>query len=231
MLWTAFTIGLFGSLHCVGMCGPIALAMPTGTSSPIHQLSRILLYNSGRILTYMLLGALIGSVGLGTVLAGWQSGISIGIGILLLIIVLWQVQVEYHLLRLPVLGRLHLWLHGKMGGYLKASSPRSHFSMGLINGLLPCGLVYLAILGAVTTPGPLQAMSYMALFGLGTLPLMVATVLMGRVATVPVRRLVTRLYPVFLMVLACWFILRGMQFELPAGFDFWAARQEAPMCH
>lgn len=227
---TAFTIGLFGSIHCVGMCGPIALALPYGNGSRWSLLRGALYYNLGRTLTYVLLGLVIGLVGQGLALAGWQRYYSIGLGVLLLVAAALAWQPEEWLIRQPVFGQLYLGLKRRLGNSLRGSGYRAFWQTGLLNGLLPCGLVYLAIAGALNSPGPLWSAAYMALFGLGTLPLMLLAVVGGQAAGAGIRARMRQLYPGFLILLGLLFIYRGVAFYLPADFVFEFALHGAPMC-
>ena len=77
MLWTALVLGLAGSFHCIGMCGPIAFVIPVDRSSKSRMIFQIFLYNLGRIITYSLIGVLFGLIGKGLYLAGFQQRLSI----------------------------------------------------------------------------------------------------------------------------------------------------------
>ena len=230
-IWTAFTLGLLGSLHCVGMCGPLALAMPYQAATRLGTAANVLLYNAGRILTYALLGLFIGTLGKGLFLAGWQTQFSIGIGILLLIAVVFSINIEYQLLRLPVLKALNDWVKRKLGILLRHHGPGALFGIGLLNGLLPCGLVYMAVIGAVSTGSSWSGSLYMAAFGLGTLPLLFTTAVIGQFIHVRWRTYARRLVPVALAVMAVLLIMRGIQFHIPHDFRFWETAQDVPMCH
>ena len=227
---TAFTIGLFGSLHCAGMCGPIALALPYGTGGRGTILRGALYYNFGRIITYMALGLLIGLVGQGLALAGWQRYYSIGLGVALLIVAGLAWQPEQWLARQPVFGRFYLALKRGLGRSLHHTGSRAFWQTGLLNGLLPCGLVYLAIAGALNSPGPLWSAGYMAVFGLGTLPMMLLTITAGQFAGARLRGGLRKLYPAFLLLLGLLFIYRGVAFYLPTDFVYEFALHGAPMC-
>ena len=231
MLWTAFTIGLFGSLHCVGMCGPIALALPYQGQSRWLAVWKVLLYNLGRTFTYIFLGLLIGLLGKGLFLAGMQRWLSIALGISLVIIAIFSIPVESRLLRSSLVGRFFFFIKSSLGRLLKNNSSPTFFQIGVLNGFLPCGLVYMAIVGAVTMGSTIGGATYMLLFGLGTIPLMLATAFAGQMVTIKVRNTLKRLYPVFLIALAALFIFRGLHFEIPRDMSFWEAMQEVPMCH
>ncbi len=230
-LWTAFTIGLFGSLHCVGMCGPIACALPNQGNGRSALIGNALLYNLGRTLTYSFFGAIIGVAGRGLHLAGFQQYMSIGLGVMLLVIALFSINVETNLLRLPGLNQLVFRLKSNLGRLLKGSGVNTSFFIGLLNGLLPCGLVYMAVVGALSTGGIGSGMAYMALFGLGTLPLMLATGLAGNFAGNRFRTALRKAYPFFLVFFAVLFIFRGLNFHVPGDFFFWAKMGDVPMCH
>ncbi len=230
-LWTAFTIGLVGSLHCVGMCGPIALALPYQHQSRWRAGAQVLTYNLGRVLTYTALGVLIGALGRGVFLAGLQTYFSIGIGILMLIVALFAINLESYMLRWPPLFRLNMWVKKQMAQLLRSQRRGTLFSLGLLNGLLPCGLVYVAIVGALTSESLLQSAGYMAFFGMGTVPLMLVTALAGQFINLRWRARLRKLFPVFLILFGLLFIYRGMQFNIPADFRFWENWENLPMCH
>ncbi|MEL6972162.1 MAG: sulfite exporter TauE/SafE family protein [Bacteroidota bacterium] len=195
MLYTAFTFGLLGSLHCVGMCGPLALAMPFGQRD---RLLRVLVYNAGRILTYATLGALLGLLGQGIFLVGLQSWLTLALGILLIVVGLFSVQLEFNIWTLPVLSSWHLKVKAAFGRLMGKSTYGSLFSVGLLNGLLPCGLVYLALAGALTTANWQSGISYMIVFGLGTLPLLLAVAMLGQLSGRKIQTYLRKAYPVVL---------------------------------
>lgn len=230
-LWTAFTIGLVGSLHCVGMCGPIALALPYQGELRRQAAGNVLLYNLGRVLTYSVLGAVIGLFGRGLFLAGFQQQVSIGLGIALLLIALFSINVESQLLRIPAVQRINAWVKRQLGRLLNRSGAGALFGIGLLNGLLPCGLVYVAVVGAVTTGGVLHSMAYMGLFGLGTIPLMLATAMAGQFIDLRWRQRLRKLLPVFLVGFALLFLFRGLNFDVPIELRFWQEMDNVPMCH
>jgi hypothetical protein len=208
---TAIVLGLVGSLHCAGMCGPLALALPAaGTSGP-GFLSGRLAYNLGRILTYCLLGVVFGLVGKTLVVAGVQRWVSIGLGLMLLIglfssrkLALWR----------PVTSFVE-GLKSRMGSLLRRRSFSSRLSLGLFNGLLPCGLVYVACAGAVATGGLLSGLAYMAGFGLGTVPMMLGIGLSGHLFPIALRLQLRKAIPLSVFLLASLLILRGLGLGIP----------------
>ncbi len=230
-LYTAFLLGLAGSMHCVGMCGPIAMALPYQSQSRLGTFSNILLYNSGRILTYSILGFLLGVVGQTFALAGIQTYVSIGLGILILIAALFSINLEYQLLQLPALNRLNTWVKQQLSSLLSRKKASTLFSVGMLNGLLPCGLVYMAVVGALTAPSVLEGSAYMALFGLGTLPLLAFTAFFGQFIHLKWRVYARKLIPLVLTGMAILLILRGIQFDVPNDFRFLKAASDIPMCN
>ncbi len=227
-LWTAFTIGLFGSLHCIGMCGPIALAVG-GQRSNVWVNG--LLYNLGRTVTYSLLGGIIGLLGQGLFFAGFQKSMTIAIGAALLLIAVFSINVETKLLKVNVFNRLFFNVKSGIGRWIQQQGFAGTFAVGVLNGLLPCGLVYMAVAGALSTGELLSGMAYMALFGLGTLPLMTVVSLAGNVVNLRFRIIFQKIYPAFLIFFAMLFLFRGLNFHIPGEFFFWEEMQDMPMCH
>jgi len=172
IFWTAFTIGLFGSLHCIGMCGPIALAMPLQKDSRFHLLTNSLLYNFGRAITYGFLGIFIGIIGEGIVFAGLQRVLSILTGVMLLGMVFFSINLESKIVSFPFFNQFYLRVKSLLGKSLRKNTKGTVLTIGLLNGLLPCGLVYLAMVGALSADSILGSSFYMFCFGLGTMPLM-----------------------------------------------------------
>lgn len=231
MYYTAFTIGLFGSLHCIGMCGPIALVMPLHQNSQWQLIQNSLLYNFGRAITYGILGLLLGIIGEGILFAGLQKYLSIGTGISILLIVFFSINLEKKIITLPYLDQLYLWLKSNLGRPLKGESKGSIFLTGLMNGLLPCGLVYLALASAISLGDLWSSSLFMFLFGLGTLPLMLLFILFGNQVHFKYRIVLQKLYPAFLILLAFWFIYRGIHFYLPPNFQLSTSLEFLPLCH
>jgi sulfite exporter TauE/SafE len=211
LVWTAALLGLVGSLHCAGMCGPLALALPASSSGPMRYLAGRLAYNGGRILTYCLLGILFGLLGKTLWITGLQQRASIALGIVLLLGLVFSG-------RLAALQPMSGWvtrLKGAMARYLRTRSLGGFAVLGLLNGLLPCGLVYVACAGAAATGGLLEGTAYMAVFGFGTVPMMLTISLSGRLLQGALRRSLARAVPVSVGLLAAVLILRGMGLGIP----------------
>lgn len=231
MLWTAFMIGLGGSLHCVGMCGPIALALPQQAGNQWLAAANVLIYNLGRVFTYILLGFIIGTIGKGIFIAGIQGYFSIALGILLLLVALFSINIEKKIVALYPIQRLQRWVGKNLGYLLKQNSRFGLFSIGVLNGLLPCGLVYMAIIGALTTGNIWSSGLYMGLFGAGTIPLMMATALAGQFITINWRNRIRRLFPLFLIAFAILFLVRGINFIDALDWRLWQNTGDLPACH
>jgi uncharacterized protein len=167
-MMTAFLLGLMGSLHCAGMCGPLALMTPVvGTTRTSIVASRAL-YHAGRITTYATIGVVFGVIGQSVVFAGFQRWLSFVVGILMLLILVLANPLKRQLTRIP------LSIKTLFGKLLRQRTYRSIFALGATNGLLPCGLVYMAGAASIATGNAALAAAYMVLFGLGTLPMLFA---------------------------------------------------------
>jgi len=207
-LIAAISLGLLGSLHCIGMCGPIALALPVHNKAPREKIISILLYNSGRIITYSLFGLAFGSVGQTFSFFGYQQIFSIFIGALVLLVLLFPRFLSFSKLE----SKSYKWLSSvknKMTRLFHRHGLRSFLGIGLLNGLLPCGMVYMAIAGAAATGSVLKGALFMAAFGAGTLPLMMALNYFSHTVGLKARNLLRKAVPVTVAVMALLLILRG----------------------
>ncbi len=215
MLVTAFILGLMGSFHCVGMCGPIAFLLPLDRSSSFLKYSQLFLYHIGRLATYSILGILFGLVGKGLYLFGFQQHLSIAIGIMMIVIVLLpETLLKKYTISKPIY-RLIAKVKSALGSQLKKRTPDTFFTIGFLNGFLPCGLVYMALLGAVGEANVWQGSLYMILFGVGTIPLMTTAIYLGNFLKGGVRSRIRKLIPVFVVLVGVLFILRGLGLGIP----------------
>ena len=209
-LLAAISLGFLGSFHCVGMCGPIALALPVHQQSASQKIISILSYNMGRIVTYAIFGMLFGLIGQSFALFGYRQKLSILLGSLILLSLLmpkrWMSRMAF---AKKIYGPLNR-LKNKIAVLFQQRSIRSFFSIGLLNGLLPCGLVYMGIAGAVATGTVFKGMLFMAFFGAGTLPLMFSISYSSHLFSVKARHFIHRTIPVFTAIMAILLILRGL---------------------
>ena len=210
-LLAAFSLGFLGSLHCIGMCGPIAMALPVHAKGWKFRILGIYLYNSGRILTYSILGAFLGTLGLGIKLAGYQQALSITLGILLLL-GLFLPKI------LSLNNNVFLTFNAKLKGWfalwMKQKSPQALFITGLLNGLLPCGLIYIALAGATSSGETIKGALFMAVFGLGTLPAMFGVSFISSISK-RFRRHLSHTAPLLTFVMGILLVVRGLGLGIP----------------
>jgi len=213
-LGPALLLGALSSAHCVGMCGPIALAVPSSRMSWNGRLFDALLLNGGRVLTYALLGALFGTFGRGLHMAGLQQALSIIMGVLMVLAVLVPALFRRDLFTTAALGGLGR-LRSALARNLRRTSPEGLLLTGLLNGLLPCGMVYFAVAGALVQDGPVHGALFMLAFGAGTWPALFAVRLGGGLLTGAWRSGARKAAPYVFALLGVLFILRGMGLGIP----------------
>lgn len=212
---TAIVLGLIGSFHCVGMCGPIALALPLNNTNWFTRIFGSLIYNIGRAITYALMGAVFGILGEGLQLGGFQRWISIAMGTIMILAIVF-----------PALFRgskkLDKYLYGynarlkiRFGVLFNKRTYSSLLIIGLLNGLLPCGLVYMALAGAIATGGVSSGALFMFIFGLGTLPMLLLLSLIGNVVSGSFKSKINKMIPYVIVIIGVLFILRGMNLGIP----------------
>lgn len=211
---TPIFLGLAASLHCVGMCGPLMLALPLDAAGKRHLLLQMLTYHSGRILTYAVLGVVFGLLGKGIALAGMQKGLSIGAGVFMLAMAFTAWRFEQLVTNLPGFGRFTGKVKLEIGNLLRHNGGSAAFSVGLLNGLLPCGMVYAALAGAITTGNSMEGGAFMALFGIGTLPLMLAVSVLGRSFSLSIRQKIRIAQPILLTLAGVLLLQRGLHLDL-----------------
>ena len=214
-LLAGFAFGFLGSLHCIGMCGPIVLALPVGTQGKFRYLLGSVLYSFGRAVTYSAMGGIIGLVGAGLSLAILQQNVSIIAGAAILITPLVR-----HIYRTPVpsllpFGTVLMKLQVRIASLLKESSLPPLFFLGVLNGLLPCGFVYLAITTAAVTADVMRGTMFMAGFGLGTMPAMVGFSFFPRLVSPQLRSKISRVLPAFTLLVGVLLIARGLNLGIP----------------
>jgi len=213
LIIAALIMGGIGSVHCIGMCGPLALSLPVVSNNHSSRFISTLLYNTGRVAMYALLGAIFGMIGMSFALFGFQQWLSVilGVTILVFIILPKHNSVFKHNAILLFFDKLR----GALGQLFARKNYRSVFFIGLMNGLLPCGLVYMAIAAAVSTASVLKSSLFMAAFGMGTLPVMWSIAFFGGFINMNVRRNIKRLYPYVMVLVAVMLIVRGLGLHIP----------------
>jgi sulfite exporter TauE/SafE len=215
MLYSAFFFGLISSLHCVGMCGPIAMMLPVDRNNQTKKVVQIMLYHIGRLTAYSLLGLFFGLLGKGLFLAGIQQQLSIFIGIMMIVFVVIPEKVfaQYNFSK-PIY-KVIAKVKTSLGSQFKNKSFKSLFIIGLLNGFLPCGLVYVALFGAIAMQSETLGVAYMFLYGLGTIPMMSAVVYISNVLSVPMRNKMQKVIPFVAIFIGMLFIIRGMGLGIP----------------
>lgn len=212
---SGLALGFLGSMHCIGMCGPIALALPSQSKSKLSFYSGRILYNLGRVITYTTMGLILGLIGQKINLAGYQQILSITLGAIILIIVLLPSHYKNILSSLSFVRTIIKVLQSSIGLLFRKGSQSSLFAIGVLNGFLPCGFVYVALAGAVALGNVEKSILFMALFGIGTIPAMFSASVVTNLFGQNFRMKINRTIPVFAAVLAVIFILRGLNLGIP----------------
>jgi uncharacterized protein len=219
MLWpvliAGFTLGAAGSLHCVGMCGPLSLALPVNHFSKSQKFFTLLLYQFGRVITYSLIGLVFGLAGRRIYISGYQQWFSIGLGIVVLILAALYFLRRYTI-HFSLLSRFYGAVQKLIGRILKnAGNMYSFLLMGLANGLLPCGLVYVAVAATLSFTEVFYSIGFMTMFGLGTLPAMMLVAYAGQRLKVETRELLRKAVPLFVVAMGLILIMRGLNLGIP----------------
>lgn len=211
----AISLGLLGSFHCIGMCGPIALALPVHQYSFEKKLLGILLYNAGRVVTYTIIGLLFGLLGQSFFIGGLQQALSISLGVLLLLVV---VMSQTNFANKPRFQFLYSFVNRTkylLGNLFNKKGLHNLLLIGLLNGLLPCGLVYLGIAGAIASGHYVKGAEFMFYFGLGTIPIMYAVAFFGQFITLKYRNHIRKAMPIVISTMAILLIVRGLNLGIP----------------
>jgi sulfite exporter TauE/SafE len=210
-LWTAFILGLAGSLHCAAMCGPLTLLVPVTGPRMSQKISSRLLYNAGRLFTYAILGALFGAFGRAFAIVGLQRWISVIAGVVVLLGLGFS---TFHVPMSAGLNRIVTAVKSRFSVLLRKRTLPSIASLGALNGLLPCGLVYIAATASAATANSIAGALYMVVFGLGTVPMLLMIGLGGgSVRLSPLK--VKRLMPIVAAVAGVLLIVRGLGLGIP----------------
>ncbi|NVN95527.1 MAG: sulfite exporter TauE/SafE family protein [Bacteroidetes bacterium] len=213
IIFAGFILGFVGSLHCIGMCGPIALNLPLNGNSFSERLTGGILYNLGRTFMYGIIGAIFGFIGKGFLILGIQQWVSIIMGILLIISVL--APIFFKKIRFKQFNLFTGFVRSSIQKLFNMRSYKGLFLIGMLNSLLPCGLVYVAIIGAIATGNIYYGSLYLILFGLGTLPLMLSISMIGNTITLKARNILNKLIPYVVIFIGVLFILRGLCLGIP----------------
>lgn len=232
---SAFFLGIVSNLHCVGMCGPIIMAIPFSKKENTTKIAEIIEYHLGRIFTYALLGFLIGLIGFGFKLIGYLQVLSIlsGIGI---IIYAWRKHLNSLFNRKSNGVPFFSFFSSKMSFLFKKEIPFKLFLFGVLNGLLPCGMVYTGLITAVSTGSPIYSAYTLFFFGLGTLPGLILFSFYSDKITHVLKRRINKLLPILITIIGLLILIRGLNIKIPylsSSFDFNEETKEIKLeeCH
>ena len=202
LLIAAISLGLVSSFHCLGMCGPIAFILPVGKRSKLGKIMGLLAYNFGRIITYTFLGMLIGLFGEGLRFAGVSQTISIVLGVGLLLYVLLSKKFIKLNFYQRYFFKFNNVIKAKLSGMLKKQSNGALFITGLLNGLIPCGVVFIALQAALLQSSLANSMLFMLVFGLGTIPMMFSISYLSNSFSSVLKLKINKVMPVLTIVVA-----------------------------
>lgn len=213
MEYTAlFLIGLTGSLHCLGMCGPIVLALPSQDKSPSVLFLNRILYNSGRILSYALIGFMIGFIGSKLNVIKFQDYVSIIAGAAIILFTIIPANIKN---KTFFNYKYFQPINNGIRKLFKQNTRYSFLFIGVLNGFLPCGLIYVAAAAAFASASIYKGALLMAIFGLGTFPLMLLASVAAKYISKDLRSRFNKLVPVLAIVVGVIFILRGLNLGIP----------------
>lgn len=212
-----FLLGFLGSFHCAAMCGPIAISLPSSNKSKLNFLLERFSYNIGRVITYSLFGMIFGFFGERIFMAGFQQLISVIIGIVILFYLVKPLlkKNSSNLLNIQNSGSSFSFFKNIFAKFYSKNSKLSLFGIGILNGFLPCGFVYIALSGAVAMRSPMNGALFMMFFGIGTLPLMLGISMSKSFVSLQLRRKINKLSPAIALIFALIFIIRGLNLGIP----------------
>lgn len=215
MLYSALLFGLISSFHCIGMCGPIALMLPVDRSNEAKKVTQIITYHIGKLTAYGLLGLIFGLLGRSFYLAGMQQQLSIIVGVLMILVALIPEKVFAKYNFSKPLYRIITKVKSSLGQQFKNKSYKSLFTIGLLNGFLPCGMVYVALFGAIAMQRVSLSVLYMILFGIGTIPMLTIVVYVSNLMSFSFRGIMQKAIPLVAVLIGMLFIIRGLGLDIP----------------
>jgi len=201
----AVAMGFFSGGHCLGMCGPLVLALPVAENKFSLSLLWRVLYNLGRIVTYILMGTIVGILGVGFTLGSAQATVARAAGGLLVAVALVQL---IPFLNVAWFSKAHAKLTQSFSRLWQSRSPQRFFLLGMLNGFLPCGMVAAALMVAFSATNVIESATFMAFFGLGTLPLMLAASVFGIYLSAKVRKAIAIIGPLYAIAVGILLLLR-----------------------
>lgn len=209
LLISSFLLGIGGSLHCLGMCGPLALSIPFGTTGNSKKL-RLLAYYFSKAIAYGVMGAVFGLFGKGLIMMHWQQVLSIVAGSF---IILWVV---FPILKPGQGSFLFQKQYSILYNKLQYQPRLRYYSLlGFLNGFLPCGLVYTALAAATVSGSATGGFLAMFLFGMGTAPALIILIILKNKMSFRLRQ---KLKPVSLVLsisIGLLLVVRGLNLGIP----------------
>jgi sulfite exporter TauE/SafE len=214
-VFAGLALGFLGSLHCLGMCGPLIIALPDNSNSKLNSFFGNILYNFGRILVYTVLGGTLGLLGSSLPIAGYQQNLSLLLGIIILLVYFFKGNLQKLSKKVKFIDKFSLAFKTNFGKLIYSNGLYNKFMIGIFNGLLPCGLVYVALASSIAFADFYRGSLYMLLFGLGTLPMMFAVYMMRSMVGLKFKKKLNKIVPTAVVLLATLLILRGMALGIP----------------
>lgn len=212
---TGFTIGLFGSFHCLGMCGPLVLAIPHISESKGGIALDGLIYNFGRAITYTMMGLILGLLGLSVQFAGIQDYVSIGLGAIMLLALIVPKKYYSFVNDTQNVNKFISKIKKQLKNVFEKKSRFSLLIIGILNGFLPCGLVYVALAGSLAIGDVVSSSLYMFAFGLGTIPMLAVLYFSKNMISGKFRAKINKFIPYAIAIVAIILILRGLNLGIP----------------
>lgn len=234
LFWTAFLFGLVGSFHCIGMCGPIAMTISQKGGQASNFFLNRLFYNLGRTTVYTLLGVIFGLFGQTLQLFGLQQIVSVISGVLILAFIFLPKYFSHTNVIQQESNRLVHQVKQQLGKYLHKNTFKTNYLLGFFNGLLPCGLVYMAVIGAISQGSLIYSALYMAVFGLGTFPVFFVLFYSREMLSTSVKQFFSNYTQHITIIVACLFIVRGLGLGIPylsPKMEVHEEKVEVSCCH
>ncbi len=214
-VWTGFTIGILGSFHCLGMCGPLVMAVPHISDSKGAIALDGILYNFGRTISYTLMGLVLGLLGVSVRLAGFQDYLSIGLGIIMLLLLFIPKKYYAFVNDTKGINKVIVRIKMQFRNLLERKSRLTLLFIGMLNGFLPCGLVYIALAGSLASADILNSSLFMFAFGIGTIPMLAVVYFSKNLITPNFRIKINKAIPYAIGIVAVLLILRGLNLGIP----------------
>lgn len=230
ILIPAISLGILSSFHCLGMCGPIAFALPINTKTSFMKFFGISLYNIGRVLTYSFLGLLIGFFGEGLRFMGISQIISIVLGVVLALYVMLSGRWLNFSFGNRYIFKFNNFIKGRLGFLLHQKNNLSLFLIGILNGLIPCGMVFIAIQGSLLQSGLFSSWLFMFAFGLGTIPAMFSITYLSNKFSSVTRFRIKKVMPYLTFIIALLLIVRGLNLGIPYLSPSYNVQQNTMSC-